>query len=400
MRLAVGEWDAAVAERLAQLEHDALLRSIRPVEQAAAPVLVRDGRPLINLSSNNYLGLAAHPALAEAAAAAAERGAGATASRLIVGSDAAYADLERKVAEFKGTEAALVFGSGYLANLGALSALLERDDAVFSDRLNHASIWDGIRLSGAALYRYRHSDPDHLEEMLARAEKRGARRKLIVTDTVFSMDGDVAPLEDLVELKERYDAALVVDDAHGGGVFGAHGAGLAHELGVAERIDLHVGTFSKAFGVYGGFVAGRETWIRYLANSARSFIYTTGLPPVVVGAVGAALELVRSSDELRRTLRGGAEVFRARLVELGFDTCSSTTQIVPAVVGASELAVAFAHELERRGVLAVAIRPPTVPAGKARLRFSLTAAHAPGDLERALEAVSAAGRAVGVVDGG
>ena len=390
MRAVATGWDESLAEALAEREAQGLLRHVRAFRGVGPKVTSPEGRELLNLSSNDYLGLAGHPALAEAAARAArDRGVGSTASRLIVGGDPALDALEDRLADHKGTEAALVLGSGFLANSGVIPALVGRGDAIFSDRLNHASIVDGCRLSRAEIHRYRHRDVDHLESLLRSSN---AARKLIVTDTVFSMDGDVAPLEEIVEVRERYGAALMVDDAHGAGVFGPHGEGFAHEAGVADAVDLHLGTFSKAFGVYGAYVAAQATWIRYLENVCRSFVYSTALPPPVVGAVDAALTLVREADDARAALRAKADRFRARIGELGFDTCGSTTQIVPAVVGEAERALVFARELEERGVLAVAIRPPTVPAGTARLRFSLMATHEDGDLERALDAVAEAAR--------
>jgi 8-amino-7-oxononanoate synthase len=385
MRALASEWDVFFAEALAEREEQGLLRRLRPFEGVGPKLVSPEGRELLNLSSNDYLGLAGHPALAEAAARAArERGTGATASRLIVGDDPAYEELEARLAEHKGTEAALVLGSGYAANVGVIPALAGRDDAIFSDELNHASIVDGCRLSRATVHRYRHRDVDHLEELLRGSS---AGRKLIVTDTVFSMDGDAAPLAELVVLKEHYGAALLVDEAHAAGVFGAHGEGYAHQLGVAERVDLHLGTFSKAFGVYGAYVAGREDWIRHLQNTCRSLIYSTALPPPVIAAAAAALELVRGADEERRALQRKGERFRARLGEAGLDTCGSTTQIVPVLVREAEAALALSRGLEERGVLAVAIRPPTVPPGTSRIRFSLMATHDDADLERALDAI-------------
>jgi 8-amino-7-oxononanoate synthase len=268
-----------------------------------------------------------------------------------------------------------------------LSAFLKPSDAVFSDQWNHASIVDGIRMSKARKYIYRHLDPDHLESLLKTADQQGAGRKLIVTDTVFSMDGDVAPLRDLVELKKRYDAALVVEDAHGGGVFGDEGKGMAHELGVDREIDLYMGTFSKAFGVYGAYVAGKRDWIRYLINKCRPFIYTTALPPVIIAGIRASLRLVRDADRLRRELRQKSGWFRRQLTGLGLDVAGSATQIIPVVVGENEQALLFSHRLQEQGVLSVAIRPPTVPAGTARLRFSLMANHREEDLRQAIEAI-------------
>ena len=350
-----------------------------------APVVEREGGRLINLSSNNYLGLAGHPTIEAAMAEGARRGAGSTASRLVVGTDLETLALEQELAAWKETEAALLFGSGYAANFGVLTALVGRGDAVFSDSLNHASIIDGCRLSGATIHRYRHCDAGHLATLLESAGD--ASRKLIVTESVFSMDGDVAPLAELADLAERHDAALVVDEAHAAGVFGPRGEGLVRELELGDRVDVTIGTLGKAFGVYGAYVAGAQVWIDWLVNTCRPFVFTTALPPAVVGGVRAALELVAEASELRDSLRSRAQEFRARLAALGLDTAGSTTQIVPVLVGANERALAFSTALERHGVLGVAIRPPTVPPGTARLRFSLTALHGDRDLEDALNAV-------------
>jgi 8-amino-7-oxononanoate synthase len=385
VRVVATDWDAFLADELDWRTEAGLLRSLRPFVRDRGWVIDSEGRRLLNLSSNDYLGLSCHPAVVEAAARAAERGAGATASRLIVGTDPSYIALEEKLADFQGTEAALVFGSGYLANVGVISCLVGREDAVFSDSLNHASIIDGCRLSRATIHRYAHRDLDELEAMLQRAEESGARRKLIVTESVFSMTGDVAPLVEIAELKERYGAALLIDEAHADGVFGPHGNGLAHEFGVAEHVDLHLGTFGKAFGAYGAYVAGGRSWIGYLLNASRSFVFTTGLPPAAVGAVDAALDIVRDAHDLRSDLQAKAARFRARLTALGAETCRSSTQIVPLLVGDSGAALALSEQLEQRGVLGVAIRPPTVPT--ARLRFSLTALHEEDELDRALDAI-------------
>ena len=374
-------WLEAERERRAQ---SALERRLQVTEQPAEPIAYRGGARLVNLSSNNYLGLAGHPLLIEAAARGAARGAGSGSSRLVAGNDPETAALEEKIAAFKGSEAALLIGSGYPANVGVLAALADRETAVFSDRLNHASIVDGVRLSGAQAHRYRHLDLDHLEGLLGSSS---AGRKLIVTDTIFSMDGDVAPLAELVELKNSYGALLVIDDAHGGGVFGRNGEGYAHELGLAGDIELTIGTFSKAFGAYGAYVAASRALIDQLISSCRTLIYSTALPPSVVASVDVSIELVRVAGDRRVALRKKSEHFRTRLAGLGFDTGTSTTQIVPAIVGASERALELARALEKRGVLAVAIRPPTVPAGQARIRFSLLASHLDDDLELALEAL-------------
>jgi 8-amino-7-oxononanoate synthase len=385
MRLVATGWDEFLASALDEREDTGLLRTLRAFAGTGRLVVTEEGRELLNFSSNDYLGLAGHHALADAAARAARKqGSGSTASRLIVGGYPALDELEGQIAEHKGTEAALVLGSGFLANASVIPALAGRGDAIFSDRLNHASIVDGCRLSRAEVHRYRHRDVDHLASLL---EASTAERKLIVTDTVFSMDGDVAPLAEIAELKERHGAALLVDDAHGAGVFGPHGGGYAHETGVAEAVDLYVGTFSKAYGCYGAYIAGRETWIRYLQNTCRALIYSTALPPPVVAAAGAALTLAHDMDEERRDLLRRAERFREGAAALGLDTCGSTTQIVPVVVGSADSALAVSRSFEEQGILAVAVRPPTVPTGTARLRFSLTAALRDEDVEHALTAL-------------
>jgi 8-amino-7-oxononanoate synthase len=384
--LVATEWEQFLDEELHRRDEEGLLRSVREFRREGAWVVTQDGRRLLNLSSNDYLGLASHPDVLAAAARAAARAGGATASRLIVGTDPEYAELEAKLADFQATEAALVFGSGYLANVGVISCLVGRGDAVFSDSLNHASIIDGCRLSRATIHRYRHGDVDELEAML---QGSAAARKLIVTESVFSMNGDIAPLVEIVELKDRYGAALLVDEAHADGVFGSHGEGYAHELGIANRVELHLGTFGKAFGAYGAYVAGSSLWVRYLVNASRSFVFTTGLPAAVIAAVDAALEVVYDADDVRAELLEKARRFRTRLASFGLDTCGSSTQIVPLVTGASDAAVALSRALEDAGVLAVAIRPPTVPPGTARLRFSLTALHGDRDVEDVLNAVQA-----------
>jgi 8-amino-7-oxononanoate synthase len=383
--ISMSSWDSWLESERSRREREALERRLRATEQPAEPIALSAGKRLVNLSSNNYLGLAGHPALIEAAARGAARGAGAGSSRLVAGGDNATAALEQKIAAFKDCEAALLMGSGYLANVGAIAALCDRDTAIFLDRLDHASIVDGAMLSGAQINRYRHVDLDHLEQLL---EKSGAARKLIVSDTVFSMDGDTAPLGELVELKDRFGALLLADDAHGGGVFGPHGEGYAHELGLADRIELQMGTFSKAFGVYGAYIAADRALIDHLVSTCRTLIYSTALPPPVVDSIDVSLDLVAAADDRRRELRAKSERFRSRLNELGFDSGASTTQIIPALVGSSERALELARSLEERGVLAVAIRLPTVPAGQARIRFSVMATHTDEDLELALEALA------------
>ncbi|MGZ4358907.1 MAG: aminotransferase class I/II-fold pyridoxal phosphate-dependent enzyme, partial [Gaiellaceae bacterium] len=337
------------AERLRR-ERLGLERGLVPTAAPAAPVVEREGRSLVNLSSNNYLGLAGDPRLIEAAARGARRAAGAGSSRLVSGHDPETAALEEKLAAFKGSEAALLLGSGYLANLGVIAALADRDTAIFSDRLNHASIVDGVRLSGAEAHRYRHRDVAQLEALLERSQ---AARKLIVSDTVFSMDGDTAPLAELVELKQRFGAVLLIDDAHGGGVFGPRGEGYAHALGLADQVELTIGTFSKAFGVYGGYVAASRAFVDQLVASCRTLIYSTALPPAIVDAIDTAIDLVREAGDRRASLAEKSERFRRRLGQLGYDTGGSTTQIVPAIVGENEAALRLGAALLEHGVLGV-----------------------------------------------
>ncbi|SFJ26391.1 8-amino-7-oxononanoate synthase [Thermoflavimicrobium dichotomicum] len=380
-------WNEMIQHRLQSFAEAGLKRELRPVRQVCQPVLVYQGKQLLNFSSNNYLGLAGHPEIIAAEKEAAERGAGGVASRLIIGHDEAIEELEYELARFQDKEAALVFANGYMANVGILSAFLGRHDAVFSDRLNHASIVDGIRLSGAVHYRYHHGDLNHLELQLKKAEQKGIKRRLIVTDSVFSMDGDVAPLKEIIFLKEKYGAALMIDEAHAGGVFGEEGQGMAHQLGIHGQVDLHMGTFSKAFGVYGAYIAGKKEWIQYLVHTCRSLIYTTALPPTVVGGIRKALKLVQNGNELRQMLAEKSQYVRRELREAGLDIGSSSTQIIPIVLGDERTTLAFSEKLLACGILSVAIRPPTVPKGSARIRLSIMANHEWDDLRKAVHVI-------------
>jgi|UniRef100_A0A7C5EKV8 8-amino-7-oxononanoate synthase len=376
---------------LETLEVQSLRRRLLPVEEVLPGGRVRlEGRVLLNLSSNDYLGLSQDARLIAAAQKAAARwGVGAGASRLVAGHLALHQEVEAQLARFKKTEAAVIFSTGYMANLGTLSALVGPGDTVFCDRLNHASIYDGIRLSGATLARFPHRDLNRLEDLL---KKGGSGKKLIVTDTVFSVDGDLAPLEGLVALKEKYGAFLMVDEAHATGVLGPQGAGLAEALGLSDRVEVQMGTFSKALGSLGGYVAGDRRLIAYLHNRARSFIYSTALPPPVLGAIAAALEIVVQEPKRRSYLLEQAQFFRQDLIRAGFDVLGSETQIIPVLVGDNARTLEFAARLRERGILAVALRPPTVPPGKARVRFSLSSAHTPEDLRVAQQAIWETGR--------
>lgn len=385
-----------LAQELADLESQALRRRLQVLEEVLPGGRVRlEGRVLLNLSSNDYLGLAQDPRLINAAQAAAARwGTGAGASRLVVGHLALHEAVEARLAAFKGTQAAVIFSTGYMANLGVISALVGPGDAVFGDKLNHASIYDGIKLSGAQLVRFPHRDINRLEDLLQKSQ--GHRRRLIITDSVFSVDGDLAPLAELVALKERFGAALMIDEAHATGVLGARGAGLAEALGLTDRVEIHMGTFSKALGSLGGYVAGDQRLIDYLHNRARSFIYSTALAPPVLGAIEAALEIVVREPQRRAYLLEESEKFRRGLMSAGLDTLGSETQIVPVLVGDNARTLEFAALLRQQGLMAVALRPPTVPPGRARVRFSLAAAHAPEDLRRALDTIISTARQMGL----
>lgn len=372
-----------------------LLRRLRVFPAAGARIPGPDGRTLLNFSSNDYLGLASHPAVIAAAREALETyGAGATASRLVCGTLPCHAALEERLAAWKGRPAALVFGSGYAANVGLLPAVAGRGDTVFADRLVHASLIDAIRLSGADLQRFRHNDADHLAELLERHPARG--RRWVVTESVFSMDGDLAPLPRLAGLARSHGALLFVDEAHATGVFSPAGAGRAAELGLGPDVHLGMGTLSKALGGAGGYVACSEAMRDWLVNRARSFIYSTAPAPAAVGAALGALDVLQREPQLGAELLRRAGLFRERLQAAGLDTMASASQIVPVLVGEAGRALALSARLESAGILAVAIRPPTVPEGSARLRFSVTLGHTPDELDAAADAIAAAARAEGV----
>lgn len=369
-----------IVPEAAALRNSDSYRTIPPVDDGAAREILYGGARLLNLASNNYLGLANHPDLIKASAKALARyGCSSGASRLVTGNFALAETLEAELATFKYQEAALVTGSGYAANLAVFSALADRHTVVFSDRLNHASILDGIALSGARLVRYRHLDMDHLEQLLER--ERRVAKKIIVTDTVFSMDGDVAPLARLVELGKAHGALTVVDEAHATGILG-RGRGLAAALGLSEDVDVHVGTLSKALGSLGGFVAGRVETIELLRNRGRSFVFSTALPPAVLGASLAALRHLKANSGLGARLMRMATTVREHLAGLGFDTMGSTTQIIPVACGRNRVALHAQALLQAEGLLVAAVRPPTVPQGTARLRLSLRADLTDDDLRR------------------
>jgi 8-amino-7-oxononanoate synthase len=382
-----------VAERLAELRDRGLYRRLRLVSGPQGPRVLLGGRPVLLLCSNNYLGLADHPKVRSAAAEAAMRwGAGAGASRLISGNMEPHRRLESRLAEFKGYEAALLFGSGYLANSGIIAALAGAGEVVFSDELNHASIVDGCRLSRAETFVYRHADLEHLAWGL---EQAGGRGSLIVSDGVFSMDGDVAPLTGLAQLARRHDCRLMVDEAHATGAVGPGGRGSVAAAGLSDEVDVVVGTLGKALGSYGAYACASAETIDYLVNSARPFIFSTAPPPSSVAAAAAALELV-SPHRVER-LQANASRFRAALAATGLSAGPSQTQIVPIEVGDAGIAMDLCERVLERGVFAQGIRPPTVPEGSSRLRFTVMASHRVGELERAAKLVGGAARELGLL---
>jgi len=379
--------------RLDELRSLGLQRRTRLVSGPQGPHVLLDGKPVLLLCSNNYLGLADHPRVREAAAEAAMRwGVGAGASRLVSGTMTIHRRLEERLADFKGREAALLFGSGYLANVGTISALARPGDVVFSDELNHASIIDGCRLSRAEVFVYDHCDPEHLSWGIARAEGRGA---LIVTDSVFSMDGDIAPLAAIVELAQRHGLRTVIDEAHGTGALGPGGRGALAQAGLEDQVDVILGTLGKALGSYGAFVACDQTMARYLVNAARTFIFSTALPPPAVAAAQAALALLRERPERVDRLAANATALRAGLTAEGFDVGTARTQIVPLIVGRAEQSMQICEAALARGVFAQAIRPPTVPPMTSRLRLAVMATHREEELRDAARTLGAVARACG-----
>jgi 8-amino-7-oxononanoate synthase len=391
-----------IEERLAELERLGLHRRLRLVSGPQGPRVLLDGKPVLLLCSNNYLGLADHPRVREAAADAAMRwGVGAGASRLVSGTMTIHRRVEERLSAWEGSEACLLFGSGYLANIGTIGALAGAGDAVFSDELNHASIVDGCRLSRAEIVVYRHLDTEHLEWSLRRHGGDGrhnsdGRRRLIVTDSVFSMDGDVAPLLEIVELAKEYGARVMVDEAHATGALGPGGRGAIAQAGLDGEVDVVVGTLGKALGSYGAYVCADEEMVRYLINTARSLIFSTAPgPPAVAGAL-AALELLQERPHRVERLRSAALTLRRALALEGFLVAEQEMQIVPLLVGDEHAAMRLCKEALERGVFAQAIRPPTVPAGTSRLRLATMASHTAEELKLAARTLGEAARGIGL----
>jgi 8-amino-7-oxononanoate synthase len=386
-----------LAPELNNLKTTSLYRELVSITPVGPTRGYLKGREVTLFCTNNYLGLTHHPQVIEASIKATKRyGTGAGASRLISGHSHLYEELEAALARHKGTEKALVFSSGYAANIGVISALMGRDDLVFCDRLSHASLIDACILSRAKLYRFRHNDVNSLGDLLHTQETKGQR--LIVTEGVFSMDGDIAPIRQLADISSQHGCLLLVDDAHGTGVMGEKGQGTAAYLGVSKGIDIHVGTLSKAIAAVGGFVAGSSDLISYLINKARSFIYTTALPPGVVATATAVLKLIETEPSLLEGLRANVRYMRGALTSAGFDLMGSETPIIPILVGEAKKAVAMSRSLlEKGGIYVPAIRPPTVPAGQARLRLTVSAAHERVELEDAAALLVGLGKKEGII---
>jgi glycine C-acetyltransferase len=372
-----------IEHELQVLRNASLYRRLRSVAGEQDAVLTIDGRQVLNFCSNNYLGLANHPALREAAKVAIDRyGCGAGASRLISGNMTLHEELESKIAELKGTEAALVFNSGFQANTGVIPVLVGEGDVVLSDALNHASIIDGCRLSRAKILVYRHCDMNELERGLKKSLPNS--RKLIVTESLFSMDGDEAPLADMVSLAEQYGAIVMVDEAHATGVYEPNGAGIVAKLGLGERVLVQMGTLGKALGGFGAYVAGSKALRELLINRCRSFIFTTSLPPTVMAMAIAAINLIEKEPERRRTLRNNCQLLRGGLESLGYSLGTSQSQILPLMIGDATQCMKLSEDLLQRGLFAQGIRPPTVPQGTSRLRITLMATHTAEHIDQAL----------------
>jgi glycine C-acetyltransferase/8-amino-7-oxononanoate synthase len=381
-----------VAEILEDIRDRGLYRRLRMVSGPQGPRVLLDGDPVLLLCSNNYLGLADHPRVREAAAEAAMRwGVGAGASRLVSGNMTVHRRLEEQLAEFKGSEACVLFGSGYLANAGIVSTLARAGDVVFSDELNHASIVDGCRLARAETFVYDHCDPEHLEWGLREAQGRGA---LIVTDGVFSMDGDIAPLEEIVELAKRYDARVMVDEAHSTGTVGPGGRGAVVDAGLEDEVDLMVGTLGKSLGSYGAYACCDKPMAKYLVNTARTLIFSTALPPPAVAGAMAALELLHEQPGRVDKLHRNATAMRDALSAEGLETGLSETQILPVVIGDPHAAMEACERALGQGVFCQAIRPPTVAEGSSRLRIAVMASHTRSELRWAAGVIARAVRAV------
>jgi 8-amino-7-oxononanoate synthase len=381
---------------LAELSREHLTRRLSPLESGTGPTVRMAGREVLLFASNDYLGLARHPEVVKAAVSATQiYGAGSGAARLISGSLPPHQEMEQALAKFKGTEAALTFGSGYLANIGTIPALIGRGGLILADRLCHASLFDGCRLSDADVRIYRHNDMDHLTSLLSKRST--GRRTLIVTDGVFSMDGDLAPLLDLATIAQEYESDLYVDDAHGTGVMGQNGRGTVEHFGLEERIPLQMGTLGKALGSSGAYIAASHQTVEYLLHRCRSFIFATAPPPGSAAAVIAALRIVQQEPERRQRLWENRDRLFSGLSRLGFTLAPSAGPIMPVLIGEADKALCFSKHLFDNGLFAPAIRPPTVPAETSRIRVTVTSEHTTAHIHQALAIFDQAGRAAGIL---
>ncbi|MDK1028839.1 MAG: glycine C-acetyltransferase [Anaerolineae bacterium] len=388
---------AWLQEELEGLKEAGLYNNIRTLSSPQGAWLTVDGKKVLNFCSNNYLGLANHPKLVEAVKQASEKyGVGPGAVRTIAGTMDLHIELEKRLAEFKGVKAAITFQSGFNANLATIPALVAKEDVIFSDRLNHASIIDGCRLSGAKIKAYEHNSPEALEQSI-KENLPNYRRGMVVTDGVFSMDGDIAPLDKIYEVTERYDLLLMVDDAHGEGVLGRGGRGIVDHFDLHGKVDVEMGTMSKAFGVMGGVVAGNEVIVEWLRQRGRAFLFSSAMTVPDVAACIAAIDLLEDSTDLVDRLWDNSKFFKAEMQKMGFDIGQSETPITPVMLGEARLAQEFSRELFSEGVFGTAIGFPTVPQGKARIRVMISAAHDRDDLGKGLDAFSRVGKKLGVI---
>jgi glycine C-acetyltransferase len=386
-----------IQDEINTLKEAGLYNRIRTLSSPQGAWLVVDGKRVLNFCSNNYLGLANHPRLVQAAKQAVDQyGVGPAAVRSIAGTMELHVRLEERMAKFKGVQSAITFQSGFNANLAVIPALVSKIDGIFSDELNHASIIDGCRLSGAQIVRYSHCDPADLDRALA-AQRTSFPRAIVITDGVFSMDGDVAPLDQIYEIAQKYEAIMMVDDAHGEGVLGRGGRGIVDHYKLHGKVDVEVGTLSKAFGVVGGVVAGNPLVVEWLRQRGRPFLFSSAMTAPDTAACLAALDILEESTELVDKLWENTRYFKEEMRRLGFDTGQSTTPITPVMLGEAPLAQQFSRELFNEGVFAMAIGFPTVPRGKARIRVMISAAHARSDLDKGLEIFASVGKKLGVV---
>ena len=388
------EW---MQKEISNLKEKGLITNIRTLSSPQGAWLIVDGKKVLNFCSNNYLGLANHPKLKRAAQAAIKKyGVGPAAVRTIAGTMDLHNELEERVAKFKGAEASITFQSGFAANLGTIQALVGKKDVVFSDELNHASIIDGCRLSGARIVRFAHCDPNHLEQVITENEDT-YEKAIIITDGVFSMDGDIAPLDRLQEIAEGHDTLLAVDDAHGEGVLGKGGRGIVDHFNLHGKVDIEIGTFSKAFGVIGGVVSGNAVIIDWLKQRGRPFLFSSAMTPPDVAACIAAVDILESSTEYVDKLWKNAEYFKSEMSKNGFDIGHSATPITPIMLGDAPLAQKMSKDLFENGIFATPIGYPTVPEGKARIRVMISAAHSQEDLDQGLEKFIRSGKDLGII---